>query len=342
MMVNGKYHLRTSLLLAAGLLFSMASNSTPQVSEIQGEIKPGSTLVIQGSGFGELETDHRSLWDTVENQSVFANLPTGSVIPEDNGPWARNGSPWSNPVTIGRETGTRHNGSTSHYVGKEKAFLGVPRAFDNNTNRNIYVSWWFYASYDIDRYGGHNKLIRVWDDLDGTKTRISWTQVLLGAYGDTNYGGWGGNAGTWNRLELFASADQGTIDVWTNGKLVHEVTNYRKEDSSDGMTIWLIGFDPNYDDYTGLEIRMDDIFVSSSPARVELSTSPTWSGAGSKKEIQPVTSWSPEKVEVQINLGQFNSEDNLYVYIIDTEGRVNPEGYSICPLCPRSPTLKLN
>ncbi|MFL1453592.1 hypothetical protein ACJO5Y_04015 [Marinobacter sp. GN3S48] len=332
----------TPLLLASGLLFSTASLSAPQVTEIQGEIKLGGQLTIQGSGFGDLDPNYRNLWDTVDNQSAFADMSHGTTIPESEGPWTRNGSPWANPITIAKQSGHRHPGSSAHYMGKEKAFLGVPRAFDNNTNRNIYVSWWFYASYDIDRYSGHNKLIRIWDDLDGTKTRISWTQVLLGAYGDTNWGGWGGVDGAWNRLEVFANADEGTIDVWTNGKPVHSVTNYQKESSPDGMTIWLIGFDPNYDDYTDLEIRMDDIFVSSSPARVELSTSPTWNDAGSKREIQPFSSWSSSRIEVDINLGQFSTQDNLYVYIVDPNGNVNSEGYSICPQCPKSPSLELN
>jgi len=342
-MISQKPHISVMpLVLAAGVLFSGESISAPDVSEIQGEIQAGSKMIIRGANFGELGSDHRSLWDTVENQSAFSDLPHGSVVPEDKGPWARNGSPWANSMTISRQSGLRHKRSSAHYSGQDKAFLGVPRAFDNSTNRNIYASWWFYASYDIDRYGGHNKLIRIWDDLDGTKTRISWTQVLLGAYGDTSWGNWGGSAGSWNRLEIFANADKGSIDVWTNGTKVHSVTNYQKEATSDGMTIWLIGFDPNYDDYTNLEIRLDDIFVSSSPARVELSSSPTWANAGKTREIQPVTSWTSNTIEVEINLGQFDPAQNLYFYVIDSQGNVNKEGFTVCPQCPMSPQLELN
>lgn len=340
-MVNiGHFSLRP-LLLASGFLYSVACLSSPQVTGIQGEITPGGTLVIQGSGFGSLGSDFLSLWDTVDNQSVFENLPDGTVIPEDKGPWTRNGSAWANPMVIAKDTGHRHDRSKAHYMGKEKAFIGVPRAFDNNTNEDIYVSWWFYNSYDIDKYGGHNKVIRLWDDLDGTKTRISWTQILLGAYGGSSWIGWGGNDGAWNKLEIYANADQGTIKAWTNGKLIHSVSDYEKISTTDGMTIWLIGFDPNYDEYTNLEIRLDDIYVASSPARVELSTSPTWDGTGSKREIQPFSSWESSRVEVEINLGQFSQQDNLYIYISDVDGNVNSEGFPICALCPSSPALEL-
>ncbi|WP_138441571.1 hypothetical protein [Marinobacter alexandrii] len=341
-MVNNKHFFLMSLFLTSTLLLSTDALSVPKVTEIQGEIKSGGSLVIRGSSFGSLSSDYTSLWDTVDNQSAFDNLKHGSVVPENVGPWTRNGNPWSNLMTISTESGNRHKRSSAHYFGIKKAFLGVPRAFDNASNRNIYASWWFYASYDIDRYEGHNKLIRLWDDLDGTKTRISWTQILLGAYGDTVWGDWGGNDGSWNLLEVFANADKGTIDVWTNGKIVHSVANYQKESSSEGMTVWLIGFDPNYDDYTNLEIRLDDIFVASSPARVELSNSSTWKGAGNRREIQPATSWSSSKIEVNLNLGQFDAQENLYIYVIDTDGNVNSNGYPICPLCPVSPDLELN
>lgn len=341
MIVDRRHSLLKPLLLASGLLYSVACLSAPQVAGIQGEIKAGGTLIIQGSGFGSLGSDYRSLWDTVDNQSVFENFSSGTVVPEDKGPWARNGSSWANPMVIAKDSGHRHSRSKTHYMGKEKAFLGVPRAFDNNTNRNIYVSWWFYNSYDINEYGGHNKVIRLWDDLDGTKTRISWTQILLGAYGNSSWISWGGNDGEWNRLEIYANADQGTIQTWTNGKPIHSVSDYEKISTPDGMTIWLIGFDPNYDVYENLEIRLDDIYVSSSPARVELSTSPTWKDAGNKREIQPFSSWESNRIEVDVNLGQFSEQDNLYVYVIDTNGNVNSEGVSICPLCPSSPTLEL-
>lgn len=341
MTANTRHLLVASVFIVTSALYTAGAQAQPRVIDIKGEIKPRGILTIQGTDFGSLGDDYRSLWDTVDNQSEFANLAHGTVVPEDKGPWKRNGSPWSNPMTISTQSGGRHKDSSAHYSGKEKAFLGVPRAFDNNSNRNLYVSWWFYASYDINRHGGHNKLIRIWDDLDGTQTRISWTQVLLGAYGDTSWGGWGGDDGAWNRLEVYANADEGTIDIWTNGKKVHAVTNYEKKSSSDGMTIWLIGFDPNYDDYKELEIRLDDIFVASSPARVELSDSPKWDNGAKRREIQPIRSWEPGSIEVEVNLGQFNSEDNLYVYIVDGKGNVNSSGYSICPLCPKSPTLEL-
>ncbi|RBP25690.1 hypothetical protein DET50_12132 [Marinobacter pelagius] len=337
-----KYFNTLSISLVTALTFSSVSISAPKIAVIDGEIRNGSSITIQGSEFGELPSDYRSLWDTVDNQTVFNDLPDGTPVPEDKGPWSRNGSAWANPMSLAKETGHRHAYTSAHYFGKEKAFIGVPRAFNNSTNRNIYVSWWFYSSYDIDQYEGHNKLIRIWDDLDGTQTRISWTQVLLGAYGDASWANWGGVAGTWNKLEIYANADQGTIDTWTNGRKIHSVSNYEKQSVSDGMTVWLIGFDPNYDVYKNLEIRLDDIFVASSPARVELSTSATWAGTGKRREIQPFSSWTSKKIEVNINLGQFSEEDNLYFYVIDSSGNVNSEGFALCPQCPKSPSLELN
>ena len=240
----------------------------------------------------------------------------------------------------------RHQYSKASYEGVNKGFIGWPKIFENNSNRTIYVSWWFKPSIDINSAGGHNKLIRVWDAPSGKFTRISWTQILLGAYmpegSQPDYSGWKGNTGEWNRLELLANSDEGTIKTWTNGELIHSVTNYKKEDTPEGLSIALIGFDPNYADrYSSLVFRMDDIYVSSSPARVEISSSAIWSKTNKNKEIQPKVSWAESEIEVSLNLGQFVEEEDLYLYVINDNGEVNEQGFRICPKCPNKTQLKL-
>ncbi|MBZ0333687.1 hypothetical protein [Marinobacter sp. AL4B] len=333
-----------SLVITSTFCFhSILAVGAPNIQDVSGELQHGSSLTIRGGGFGESQAAKHALWDTVENQPEFEALNSGADVPTDRGPWERNGSPWAKPVTLYRGSDQRHQHSSANYLGLEKAFLGVPSAFSDSTNKNIYVSWWFKPSGDINEFGGANKLIRIWDSLDGKDTRISWTQALLGAYKDgSEWDSWAGKSGVWNRLEIFANGEKGTIKAWTNGKIIHSVSDFEKSTIQDGLTVWLIGFDPNYDVYESLEIKMDDIFISSSPERIELSTSQYWSEAGSKKEIQPVVSWNDSEISIKLNLGQFDKNDDLYIYVVTKDESVNENGIRLnnepCKKCPSSPS----
>ncbi|MEP3560940.1 MAG: hypothetical protein ABJM19_10745 [Marinobacter sp.] len=343
-------HLSTKKIATAVTLigFSSFCLSAPQISKVDGTLQNGATITISGARFGNIEEQLRKVWDNVDNTAEYATLGSGEEAPTNQGPWTQNGNPWSNPVTIYRGSDQRHQYSKANYHIRTKGYLGWPRAFDGNANRKLYVSWWFKPNVSPDAQGGHNKFIRIWDDPSGNYTRISWTQVMLGAYQDqsgeiqSDWGGWKGDVAQWNRHEIYVDSENQSIQTWVNGQLTHSVKNFYKQNSSAGLTIGLVGFDPNRsENYGSFESKMDDIYASSVPARVELSTSATWSGAGSKKELQPFEKWTDSSIDVNVNLGQFKSSDKLYVYVIDPNGLVNQNGVDVtgasCEKCPRSP-----
>ena len=299
-------------------------NSNNGVIQVTGELKHNEVITVTGTGFGQrLATNE--LYDTVDNQVDFNNLNDGDDVPKEFGPWTLVDSPWAETMQISKTGDLRHQYSTAAYKGINKAFLGWPRAFKDNTNKNLYVSWWFKTNMDLNEYGGHNKLIRIWDDGSGEKTRISWTQILLGAYHptETHYKGWQGKVNQWNRLEIFADSENGKIKVQTNGETIFDVNDYQKEDSDKGLSIRLIGFDPNYaSEYKDLVFKMDDIFASSSPARIEISTSPEWNEEGMLKELQVPIFWSDNKISFKYNKGTLPNSTPLYLYIIDNNDQL--------------------
>jgi hypothetical protein len=83
---------------------------------------------------------------------------------------------------------------------------------------------------------------------------------------------------------------------------------------------------------------MDDIYMASSAARIELSSSKTWADTGRNKELQQSMNWKENSVDFKLSYGQFDPDDQLYVYVIDKNGDVNLNGLPLCPRCPNSPT----
>jgi hypothetical protein len=75
---------------------------------------------------------------------------------------------------------------------------------------------------------------------------------------------------------------------------------------------------------------IDDAFVDYTQARVEVSDSPTWSGA-SHKEIQIPLSWSPTSIEVRLNRGSFDAVGGKYLYVVEESGAVNERGFLLAP-----------
>jgi len=79
------------------------------------------------------------------------------------------------------------------------------------------------------------------------------------------------------------------------------------------------------DGYVDLKVYMDDVYVDTSQARVEMCDSSTWA---SRKhcEIQPASSWVDGQVKVNLNSGSFKNGQTVYIYVLDSSGAVNSNG----------------
>lgn len=70
-------------------------------------------------------------------------------------------------------------------------------------------------------------------------------------------------------------------------------------------------------------IRFDDIvYQRGSWARVMICDSPTWESC-TVKEYQPVEAWSDDYIQISLNLGGFQSGDNMWLYVVDDDGDVS-------------------
>ena len=57
------------------------------------------------------------------------------------------------------------------------------------------------------------------------------------------------------------------------------------------------------------------------------------------REIQIPLTWRDEELSFQLRVTPFKNNDYLYVYVVNSNGEVNPEGYPLCNKCPNSPPI---
>ena len=72
----------------------------------------------------------------------------------------------------------------------------------------------------------------------------------------------------------------------------------------------------------------DDIYVDYTYARVELGNASTWA-ACTRREIQLPRQWAASSITVQLNKGAFNNGQVAYLYVVDSSGKVNANGFPV-------------
>lgn len=314
--------------------------AAPTIDKIHGVFTEGETLTISGSNFGSHDAIPL-LWDTVDNQITGNSAINQLAVPtQAENAWSSNTvSKWGTDVVY--DTNNPRKGRNTSYAGGKRSDLGWANAVKNTKLKNIFVSWWFWVSEDPQDNGGSNKFIRIWDHSNGEHTRVSWTSMHFQATNSkTSWNDWGGNVGQWNRLDIWVSDDTHTIKAWMNNKLMHHLDDFFKADIEEGFNIDIIGFDPSVSDYyPDLNFKMSDIYISPSIARVEVSDKAQWEDISGTREIQPVQSWSDNKIVVSLNAGAFDSISSKYLYVVDGNGVANSDGILLCSKCPEAPNL---
>ncbi|RYH70898.1 MAG: hypothetical protein EON54_01145 [Alcaligenaceae bacterium] len=289
-------------------------------------------------------------WDDVNAAFEASGLPLGAEVPVGPGKLYRAGTPPARPESpelkttrfkYQRTSDTRSGEAGVVYTGVgPKPILSYPEYNGPaRTFNKMYVSWWYKPSISPGAEGASNKFVRFWDEGNGKGTRVSWTQMHLTCTVPVDYkpevswGNWwenGGIVGKWNRHEVELDLSVPRVRNWVNGVAGHNHPCVKDPAYSENpIALALIGFDhgggKNGYDYLTMKTSIDDIYISNSPARVELSDSPTWSGAG-QREVLPVKNWSPTKIELGEVRGVLKATTQLYAYVVAPNGSVNAAG----------------
>lgn len=285
-------------------------------------------------------------WDDVATAFAASGLPDGAEVPAGADKlYGASSTVVASRFKYQRTSETRSGEAGVVYAATgHKPVLSYPNYNGPaRTFNKMYVSWWYKPSVSPGAEGASNKFIRLWDNGNGYGTRISWTQMHMTCAVPADYkpevswGNWwdkGGVAGRWNRHEVEVDLSVPHVRTWVNGVAGHNHPCVKSADYANSpIRIGLIGFDhggyaDNTHGYDTMKTAMDDIYIANSPARVELSDSPTWSTA-SNREVLPVKSWAPNRIELGQVRGVLKGAAKLYVYVVAPDGSVNANGMAL-------------
>ena len=310
------------------------------ISAVTGTISNGESVTVSGAGFLT-----NPAVGTTALESIGANIEAGTA----NSAFSK--TSWgidTDWATVVYSTDQAHSGTKSlkapvqpggEYNGifKYEFPSGVTSAGDE-----LYFTYWIRQSRD---FVGQWKMFRLerdetivdnnyefvcfnWNDDTG-KYCGNDTAVYFTSFPDTN--------SVWQRVEVFAhtSTTDGTFEfnLYTPGSAKVLDTKTTDTHLSAHNWNWLI-FQNYYGNYesgsTAVQpIYFDDVFVQhGSQARVEVCDTSTWT-ARTHCEIQIPTEWATGSISLTVQRGSFGASDTAYMYVVDSTGAVNSNGYEI-------------
>jgi len=171
--------------------------------------------------------------------------------------------------------------------------------------------------------------------------------------GVSSWNTWDGeeSLGQWHRLEFYfrastgADTADGRILTMTDGRAEHDIhlSTWREaQDPVEGAIrpgprfgddppnrVGLIGIDPSVPigDYI---VELDDIYVDSTPARIELCNMPRWQDRpGAHCELQPSSEeWSDARIHATANRGSLGAGD-AWLYVVRQDRTANADGFRV-------------
>ena len=297
----------------------------------------GQNISITGINFGEKARDASELWDAVENIPQYNSLSDGDTIPTGDGyPWNFNGGKWGydNPVRYDT-THPQRGVSTAQYSTHPDA-MGGTLGERNVSGPDMYLSWWWMPTVNWELTGQSNKILRADDGTPWPSIEeVSWRRIQFILYEPgTGYiiNEWprwnetGGRDGEWNRQEIYFDNGHKRVYLYTNGFLVG---NYSYASAKAFiLKVAQLGVNPN-GDVPGLVVYMDDIYLDSTQARVEICNESEWNESRVRHcEIQIPVAWSDMQINFTVNQGSFKPGEQAYLFVIDANGTAS-EGYPV-------------
>ena len=345
-----------SFLLA--IFWSPFAFAQPQITGFSGSLTNGGTLTITGRGFGTKAAAKPFKSDSFEDGKVGDYISKGG---------------WVN--YSGTEVGPLYSDTRAH-TGKQSAIREIlntggdwnSAGLHGLQTEELYYSVWFFwkklsGEYDASSYP-NVKIIRVnsgpnfYSGIGSPgfyiteQPKFPWTIA-----------GMNNNGGTfqdeqhildplesqWNRIELHiklsnpAGSTNGIARVWMNGVLTYNhKTGITRTTSEAGILLdnFLIPAMTDSGQQT-MSYSTDDVYVDTTQSRVEICTSATWNACTVNKDAQVASSWNDTSITVTVRRDAFSSGQTLYLYVIDADGNVNPNGYLLSSgdtLAPAAPT----
>jgi hypothetical protein len=134
------------------------------------------------------------------------------------------------------------------------------------------------------------------------------------------------SSSSWTRHSIYREAGDGdgrlVFEVGTSDRSYSNLYNIATKSGSVLLGLMVANATSTHDMY------VDDVYVDSTRARVELCRGSTWESRVSC-DIQIPTAWSTSSITASVNTGAFDAGDTAYVYVVDSDGNVNNSVHSV-------------
>ena len=333
-----------ALLLAMGV--PSTGNAQPSLRGVTRLMDNGTPhLVVSGSGFGGREFNNangaflNAAWHNFED----GNLEGGNLRLEQKATYQ-----WTVESSENKQ-GSRYH-AQKVYVDNEGGELYL---MQSGTTGVWFVSFWMRVKSAQDQQSG--KFFRIWGDHSNAWIATGAGELAIRGYSEystcspTPTTVWGspnhfvGNR--WHRVDIEMKETPDWFAVYLDGKL-----QWRRSSTLSGAEkqCWVVSPFNGNGHTLGLggmldaawrnnnfgtrgSYKFDDIYVDYTLARVEVGDAPTWSDCR-HKEIQIPRQWSNSQIVVDFNQGSFAAGERVYLYIVDSEGRVSQGLPMIVPI----------
>ncbi len=333
----------------------------PAISGVTGTIANGQSVVIAGNNFGTKATPAPLQWDTFEEGTAGTRVAldsgtTGYAIVDPDalavnssqvGTWGPRYS------TEAKHSGA--NGALLNWIGALPSGFAADSSvrFDSNSIANqFYIDWWFRylpstppsrnlkILHVYGRTGSTPEVAAtwfcdpsawgVWDAYEGGANNHQDAYADLRT-GRSSVEGSMHHVQIWARSNSDPSLSDGVAQMWIDGTRVVNDTSYMYR-SSTAASVWgqmRIGYYSAKTGNTGCpesgaaQGYIDDLYISDSPARVEIGNNATYSLC-THREIQIPSAWASNgtSITATLNTGTF-ANGTAYLFVVDSDGNAS-------------------
>lgn len=345
MSVKSRNILLYSMLAGFTLLGAGISVAAPVIDNVDGILRSGDILQLSGQDFGPGGT--LISWDDFETGTPNQNLGVPIIGPT----WTFQSYYPSTPYPYYSTDRALSGSQSAKVVWKEPGYNGYSiNAFgwaNQGPLNSLYISYWRYHDPSSDEIVGMNhKQLYMFGTANSSgfsdlqqfmpfmipAGQSGWASMLQNYPAGTWYYGsfpYSSTLRRWNRWEAFVrydsavSANDGYFEVWVDAVLRNQRANLNLCDVTGGNAVNDIRIGHMFQGFGTMEyVRsfFDDVYISTSRARVELGNSATFANC-TRREIQVPVSWADGAIVVRSHFtDSFQPGTTAYLFVVDEAG----------------------
>lgn len=328
------------LIIFVNITCSNNAFAVPNITGVTGTLDAGSQITVTGTGFGTKAKAAPFLWDNFESGTV------GSSVAGNKGWLEYRFGPshkYTDTTAYSGKLSSQNHSTTSEW------FEGIGQKGLNSDQ--VYVSFYTkWRKYSGDYAGSTvTKFFRMNSQPDFYTSRPSffvtmqpranwcYANVVNGAIEltqqDLNFCPTDG--GAWGRFEFYMKLStpglpDGAANTWWNYRQNYSASNAITRAAGLGGQHLDNFLMPSMNDERGgnvfFDYYLDDVYVDTTQARVEICDTPTWA-TRTHCEVQIPSAWVDSSITISTNLTNFSNGSTLYLYVVDANGNVNPTGF---------------